>query len=106
MDAIISPFTTVLLNMVASLLVARGILDNNNVASFVQLGNTIVAGIMTLGVAIYSIYKMVDLQKHKISSASSSSVNKISQEKADFSQKSPSSQPGLPVSQNQVSPQK
>lgn len=96
MDIVASPFITVILNMVASVLVSRGILDSHSVVAFVQLGNNLIAGVMTVSVAIYSIYKMVDLQKHKLSVATPAASMPVSQV---VSTPATHGQSGLPVDQ-------
>ncbi|HEX9060866.1 MAG TPA: hypothetical protein VF941_11860 [Clostridia bacterium] len=66
MDVIASPIITVVLNLVANILIAKGILDSRSAVSFVQFGNNAIAGLMTFGVGVYSIYKMIELKKHQI----------------------------------------
>lgn len=66
MDVIASPLITAVLNLIASVLVAKGILDSKSAADFVQFGNSAFASLMTFGVAVYSIYKVVELKKHQL----------------------------------------
>ena len=68
-DVLGSPILTVVLNLIANMLVARGILDSHSAVAFVQFGNNAVAGLMTFGIGVYSIYKMIELKKHQISSS-------------------------------------
>lgn len=67
MDLPLSPIITIILNIIASFLVSKGILDTNTKNMFVMLVNNAISGLMTVGIAVYSIYKIVDLHKHKIS---------------------------------------
>lgn len=95
MDAITSPLVTVVLNLVASVLVSKGILDSKSSVAFVQLGNSVIVGITTALVAIWSIYKMVDLKKHQISA--NTQIVKNGQV-VTISQPASKGQSGLPVS--------
>lgn len=62
-----SPIVTIILNIIAGALVAKGVLDTNSRDTFIQLTDNVIAGLVTAGIAIFSISKMVDLHKHKIS---------------------------------------
>lgn len=66
MDLPLTPIVTVMLNIIASFLVSKGILDNSTKDTFIQLANNIISGIMTIIIAVYSINKIVDLNKHKM----------------------------------------
>lgn len=66
MDAIASPLITVLANVIADILVSKGIIDSSSKVALIQVMNNSMASAMTLGVAVYSVYKVVELQKHKI----------------------------------------
>lgn len=86
MDALASPLITVLANVVADLLVSKGIIDTGSKVAVIQLINNGIAGLMTLGVAVYSMYKVVELKKHQLTLAHSApiatktvTVEKISQ---------------------------
>lgn len=87
MDVIASPFVTAILNIVATALIAHGILDIKYKDTFIQLGNTMFAGLITAMVSIYSIYKMVDLHKHAISNTPASPVAPTQPTVGDISQK-------------------
>lgn len=65
MDVIASPLITVLANVVADLLVSKGIIDSGSKLAVIQTINNSMAAVMTLGIGVYSTYKMVELQKHK-----------------------------------------
>lgn len=75
MDVIASPIITVILNLIANILVAKGILDSHNAVAFVQFGNNAVAGLMTFGIGVYSIYKMIELKKHQLSTTTQTISN-------------------------------
>lgn len=62
-----SPIVTIVLNIIAGALVAKGVLDTNSRDTFIQLTDNVIAGLVTLGIGVFSISKMVDLHKHKIS---------------------------------------
>jgi len=66
MDVWFSPLATAVLNIIASFLVAKGILDQGTKEMFVQTMNNMLAAFVTVGIGGYSIYKMVDLHKHKL----------------------------------------
>ena len=90
MDLITSPFVTVILNIVASVLISWGILDSHSAVALVQFGNNFIAGATTVIVSGYSIYKVVELRKHEISTTTPS---QFSQNTPNFSQ---TGQSGLP----------
>lgn len=60
------PFLIIVLNLLASSLAAQGILDVESKDEFINLADTIIAALMTLGVAVYSISKTIDLHKHSL----------------------------------------
>lgn len=68
---VFSPLITMVLNIVAAFLVSKGILDTHSQLMFVQVGDNIIAAMVTVLLGGYSIYKMVDLKKHQISHAPS-----------------------------------
>lgn len=104
MDIIASPIITVILNLLASALIARGILDSHSAVAFIQFGNNAIAGIMTFGVAIYSIYKMVDLKKHGMTLASTVPTATKTETVVTVTQPvTPTAEP-LPVGQSGVVP--
>lgn len=81
MDAFISPFITILANIIADVLVSKGIIDAGSKQVVIQNVNTIAAALMTMVVAVVTVIKAVDLAKHKITaSASTQSVTPVSQQ--------------------------
>jgi len=78
MDTALSPIVTVILNLVAGVLVSKGIIDSHSAAAFVQLANNILAALITIGLGVYSIYKTVEMYKHKISVASQTTTSTTS----------------------------
>lgn len=105
MDVIASPLVTVVLNLVASVLVARGILDSHSTVAFVQTGNNLIAGIVTVWIGVYSIYKMVELKKHQLTLANQAptatkteSIVTISQPISQTTSTNPTGQMGTPGS--------
>jgi len=66
MELLGSPLITMVLNIAATSLVAHGILSEATRDTFVKLVNNSIAAGVTFFVALYSIYKMVDLHKHKL----------------------------------------
>jgi hypothetical protein len=66
MDLIASPMTTIILNLVAQVLVSRGVLDVSYRDQFIQIANSSIAAGATLIIGLYSIYKMIDLKKHQL----------------------------------------
>lgn len=105
MDIIASPIVTVILNMVASFLVSKGILDSHSSVAFVQVGNSLIAGLMTTGVAVVSIYKMVDLKKHQITASNLTGQQQISQQNPTVFTRVPDNQSGQPISTQPMSEQ-
>jgi hypothetical protein len=95
MELVGSPIVTMVLNIVAAFLISKGILDIRYRETFIQLANNAIAGIVTVSVALYSIFKMVDLQKHKITATTQADQQNFSQ---PISQTVPSGQTGLPAS--------
>lgn len=75
MDAFISPFVTILANIIADILVSKGIIDAGSKQTVIQSVNTIVAGLMTVVVAVVTVVKAVDLAKHKITATTSQGQN-------------------------------
>jgi hypothetical protein len=78
MDIVASPVLTIVLNLVATSLVSKGILDASQKEATIQLLNNVIAALMTVLVGGYSIYKMVDLHKHKLTIASQSATGSTS----------------------------
>lgn len=99
MEAIASPLLTAILNVIASILVSQGILDTHSAAAFVQLGNVAFASIMTLGVTVYSMYKIVELKKHQLSLAHEASLAALNTKAPTISQSFSQIPPTEPVGQ-------
>lgn len=63
-DLALSPILTVILNVAASFLVSKGILDIASKETFIETMKAVLAAVTTITVSVYSIYKMVELHKH------------------------------------------
>jgi len=63
-DLALSPILTVILNVTASFLVSKGILDIASKETFIETMKAVLAAVTTITVSVYSIYKMVELHKH------------------------------------------
>ncbi len=105
MDVIASPIITVVLNLIASFLVSRGILDSHSTFAFIQYGNSLIAGIMTTWVGLYSIYKIVELKKHQLTvtkqaptATKTETVVTVTQPISPTGEALPTGQSGLPNS--------
>lgn len=117
MDFVGSPIVTMVLNIIAAGLVSHGILDSQAKDQFVQLLNNLIAAVITAAVAFYSIFKVVDLHKHKITSAATMKTMTASapaetpvgapapQISQEISQPAPTNMSGLPNSTQPVNNQ-
>lgn len=74
-DLVLSPMVTVILNILASALVSKGVIDEASRDTLVQLANNILAGLITVVVALFSIHKIVDLKKHEVTSNATTQSN-------------------------------
>lgn len=59
-----SPLISVFVNVLAGAAVAHGLIDIQSKDQFVQLADNALAGLVTFGVAVYSIYKTFEIHKH------------------------------------------
>jgi hypothetical protein len=66
MDFVASPIFTIIINIIAQGLVSRGILDQSTKDVFVQTVNNTLVATGSAVIGIYSIYKIIELHKHKI----------------------------------------
>jgi len=99
MDVITSPLITVILNLVASVLVSKGILDSHSSVAFVQEGNNLIAGLTTTVVALYTLYKSFDLAKHKVTLAHQAPVATKTETVVQISQPVSQETPVTPIGQ-------
>lgn len=99
MDILTSPLVTVILNLIAQVLVSKGILDSRSTIAFVQIGNSLIAGMTTMIVAVVSIHKMFNYHQVKLTTPSTISNPQFSQQ---FSQGVAVGQSGLPVTKTVV----
>ncbi len=86
MDVAFSPMVTVVLNIIAGALVSKGVLDAHSKDAFVILANNVIAGFITVSISLYSIFKVVDLKKHQITTVGPTVKTEVSQ-----------TAPGVPV---------
>lgn len=67
MSRLSNPLLIAFLNILAGILVAHGIIDDTFKDQLITLMDNAIAAAMTLGIAVYTIYKSYEAHKHHVS---------------------------------------
>lgn len=70
-----NPLLIALLNIAAGILVAHGIIDDTFKDQLITLMDNAIAALMTLGIAVYTIYKSYEAHKHHMTITSTKQVS-------------------------------
>lgn len=78
-DSAVAPLSvllTAILNIIMSILVAKGVIDQGNKDQLVQIANNTIGGLIVVLTGGYSMYKIVDIHKHKMTLTATTLGNK------------------------------